>query len=487
MTQQSKTRFYIDGTWVAPLEPRAFTLINPATEEPAATIELGGHSDVDRAVDAAKQAFPNWSESPKQVRINLFERILGKLEEHATLFAEAVTRDIGAPISLARKAHAPLARAHFKETLRVLKDFSFESAIDGKPIGFEAAGVCALITPWNWPYNQIASKVASALAAGCTVILKPSEFAPTCAHVFAEILHQAGVPQGVFNLVHGDGPIVGERLCTHPDVDLISFTGSTRAGIEITRAGAGTMKRLSMELGGKSPNIILDDANFEKAVRSGTLALMNNSGQSCNAPSRMLVPSDMQDEAVRIAVETLSNINVGDPLVETTTMGPLANKGQFEKTQNMIEVGISEGANLAAGGLGRPTGLDRGFYARPTIFKDVDNAMTIAQEEIFGPVLCIIPFGSDEEAINIANDTPYGLSAYIQSSTPSRARELGAKIRAGAIHINNVRGDISMPFGGYKQSGFGREWGVYGLHEFLEVKAYIAGAGSITGKPQHLS
>ncbi len=467
-------KFYIDGQWVDPAVPAELNVMNPATEEPAGVISLGSAADVDRAVAAAKRAFESFSQTTREERIALLERIIGVYQTRLDDMANAITEEMGAPLeTVSRPLQTALPIWHFSTTLEVLKNYRFEESMGSTSIVHEPVGVCALITPWNWPANQVACKVAPALAAGCTMVLKPSEVAPFDAHILAEILDEAGVPPGVFNLIDGDGPGVGAPLTSHPDVDMVSFTGSTRAGQMITKAAADTIKKLSLELGGKSANIILDDADLEAAVTEGVLTMMRNTGQSCNAPSRMLVPAARLGEVEAIARKAADSIQVGDPQAPTTTMGPLASKPHFQKVQGMIEDGIREGAKLVCGGPGLPEGLERGCYTKPTIFSEVDNGMTIAQEEIFGPVLCIIPYKDEEDAIRIANDTPYGLSGYVSGSNLERARKVARRLRTGNVHLNGAMPDPNAPFGGYKQSGLGREWGKHGFVEFLEVKAVM--------------
>jgi aldehyde dehydrogenase (NAD+) len=466
-------KFYIDGAWVSPTEPRDLDVINPATEQPVGVISLGSSTDVDKAVRAARIAFESFSVWSREERSALLQRIIEAMQKHLPRLGEVISDEMGAPLGLAVQIQAGAGVGHFMSALTALQTFEFEEPLGGTMIRREPIGVCGLITPWNWPINQIACKVAPALATGCTVVLKPSEVAPLCAHVFSEILEEAGVPKGVFNLVDGDGPTVGEALARHPDVDMISFTGSTRAGIQVAKASADTVKRVSQELGGKSANIILDDADLTAAIRVGVVPMLINSGQSCNAPSRMLVPAKLYDEAVRIAKSVAARSVVGDPKASGTTMGPVASKAQFDKIQGLIQRGIDEGARLVAGGPGRPDELTRGYFVRPTIFADVTNAMTIAREEIFGPVLVMIPYSDEQEAICIANDTVYGLAGYVYSGDLERARRMAKQLRAGMIHINGAQVDMNAPFGGYKQSGNGREWGREGLKEFLETKAVL--------------
>ena len=472
------TKFYIDGQWVDSTASRDFTVINPATEEPVATIFLGSADDVDRAVAAAKRAFASYSEVSAQDRLGLLRRIIdvykSKLEEMAT----TISQEMGAPISLSRKAQAPAGLAHLLEIVKVMENFKFEELKGSTLLRKEPVGVCGLITPWNWPMNQVVAKVAPALAAGCTVVLKPSEFAPLSSYLLAEILHESGVPAGVFNLVSGDGPTVGAAISAHPDVDMVSFTGSTRAGVAVAQAAAPSVKRVTQELGGKSANIILDDADLEKAVKLGVQECFRNTGQSCNAPTRMLIPRSQMATAVATAKQTAEATKVGDPLAEDTAVGPLANKAQFDKVQRLIQKGIEEGAKLVTGGTGRPDGFTKGYFVKPTVFSDVHNEMTIAREEIFGPVLCMISYEGEQEAVRIANDSQYGLSGFVTSGNLERAHRIAKQIRAGNVHINGARVDFAGCFGGYKQSGNGREWGESGLEEFLELKT-IFGYASV--------
>ena len=473
--------FYIDGKWVSPLKCSDFVVVNPATEEPVASISLGSAADVDMAVSAAKKAFAAWSETSRGERLALLQRIIEIYQAKNQDMAAIISREMGAPISLARKAQVPAGLAHLAEAARVLETLSFEEVRGSTLMRKEAIGVCGLITPWNWPMNQITCKVAPALAAGCTMVLKPSELAPLSAHLFAQILDQANVPPGVFNLVNGDGPTVGAAIASHPDVSMVSFTGSTRAGVAVAMAAAPTIKRVTQELGGKSANIILDDADFAKAVREGVQACFRNAGQSCNAPTRMLVPQQKLAEAASIAKHEAEATQVGDPGREETIVGPLVSKAQFEKVQRLITQGIEEGATLLTGGAGRPNGIAKGFFVKPTVFSNVRNDMTIAREEIFGPVLCIIPYEDDDDAVQIANDSSYGLSGFVSSSNVERARKLAKRIRAGNVHINSARLDFSACFGGYKQSGNGREWGEAGIEEFLELKAVFGYANAPKG------
>ena len=467
-------QFYIDGQWVEPAGSARLDVIDPATEAPVGTIALGTAADVERAVAAARAAFPDFSATSREARLDLLARICDTYKKRYDDMARAICAEMGAPLkALAGSGQAGSGLAHFKIAAGALRDFPFEKIQGSTRIVREAIGVCGLITPWNWPANQIACKVAPALAAGCTMVLKPSELAPLSALVLAEILHEAGVPAGVFNLVNGDGEGVGAPLSAHPDVDMISFTGSTRAGKQVMKTAADTVKKVALELGGKSANILLDDADFPKAVKQGVQTLMVNSGQNCNAPSRMLVPEDRLDEVEALAAAAVARSVVGDPLADGTTMGPLANAAQFRRVQSLIEQGVAEGAKLVAGGPGRPQGIERGFFARPTIFSRVSSGMTIAREEIFGPVLSILPYKDEDDAVRIANDTPYGLSGYVSSADLGRARAVARRLRTGNVHLNGAPVDMSAPFGGYKQSGLGREWGAYGLEEFLETKAII--------------
>ncbi|WP_019403045.1 aldehyde dehydrogenase family protein [Chelatococcus sp. GW1] len=464
-------QFYIDGAWVPAAGGRTLEVVNPATEEAYARIALGETADVDKAVAAAKRAFGRFARGSRKERVELLESVIAVYKKRYDDIAEAISDEMGAPMSFARQAQAAAGLGHLSEVLRVLRDYEFDEVVNETVVTREPVGVCGFITPWNWPLNQIACKVGPALAAGCTMVIKPSEVAPISGIVFTEVMNEAGVPAGIYNMVNGDGPTVGQALATHPDIDMVSFTGSTRAGIAVARAAADTVKRVAQELGGKSPNIILPDADIVRAVTHGTRQCFSNSGQSCNAPTRMLVPADRQEEAIAVAREVAAATVVGDPRAEGTTIGPVVSKVQFDKIQRLIEQGIAEGARLVAGGPGRPEHLNRGYYIRPTVFADVRNDMTIAREEIFGPVLSILPYRDEEEAIAIANDTVYGLSSYVTSGDLDHARAVARRIRAGMVHINGSPGDLAAPFGGYKQSGNGREWGRYGLEDFLEVKS----------------
>jgi aldehyde dehydrogenase (NAD+) len=463
--------FYIDGKWVSPTRANESQAVNPANEEPIATISLGSAADVDSAVSAARRAFESYSETTVETRLALLRRIIEVYKAKSEEMAQAISTEMGAPISLSRKAQAPAGLGHLLEAVKVLGYFRFEEVKGPTLMRKEAIGVCGLITPWNWPMNQIVCKVAPALAAGCTMVLKPSELAPLSAYLFAQILDEAGVPAGVFNLVNGDGSTVGAAIASHPGVDMISFTGSTRAGVAVATAAAPTVKRVTQELGGKSANIILEDADLAKAVKHGVQTCFVNTGQSCNAPTRMLVPRSKMAEASASAKQAAESTKVGDPFAEDTAMGPLVNKAQFEKVQRLIHQGIDEGATLVTGGSGRPEGSSKGYFARPTVFADVRNDMTIAREEIFGPVLCILPYADEEDAVRIANDSPYGLAAFVTSGDIERARRVARRLRTGNVHINGARVDFGGSFGGYKQSGNGREWGEAGLEEFLELKS----------------
>lgn len=464
-------QFYIDGRWVDPVTANPRDVINPATEEVCGRISLGSAEDVDRAVAAALKAGDSYAATTRADRVELLQSILDIFKRRQDDVAEAIMEEMGAPWGLAKHAQAPSGTQHIAAALKALKTFEFEVRHGTTNIVKEPIGPCALITPWNWPMNQIAVKVAPALAAGCTMVLKPSEIAPFDAMIFAEILHEAGVPAGVFNLVNGDGSTVGSSLSSHPDIAMVSFTGSTRAGISVAQNAAPSVKRVAQELGGKSANIILDDADLQKAVSKGAADCFENTGQSCNAPTRMLVPRDRIDEAASIAKATAEATRVGDPRAEATQVGPLVSKQQWNKVQALIQAGIDEGATLVTGGIGRPDGLQRGYYVKPTVFSSVSNDMTIAREEIFGPVLSIIPYDDEEQAIRIANATPYGLSGYVSSSDIERARRVAGKLRTGMVHINGAPLDSMAPFGGFKQSGNGREWGPHGIEEFLEVKS----------------
>ncbi|MDG2090510.1 MAG: aldehyde dehydrogenase family protein [Gammaproteobacteria bacterium] len=464
--------FYINGEWVDPIKSNPFNVINPATEAVAGKINLGTKADVDKAVKAASEAFNSWSQTSKEERLQVLDRIIEEFEKRLPEMAEAITEEMGAPAWLSESTQAALGVNHFKNTRTVLERFEFEADRGGSHISREPIGVCGLITPWNWPMNQICAKTSPALAVGCTVVLKPSEIAPFSAKIFAEIIHAAGVPAGVFNLVNGEGPEVGQAIAKHPLVDMVSITGSTRAGIAVAQAAAPTVKRVHQELGGKSPNILLEDADLEAAVTGGINAVMTNSGQSCRAPTRMIVPNKLMDQVSVIAKEVAETWAPGDPK-QDSRMGPVISDQAWEKIQRLIKSGIADGATLVTGGDGKPDGLEHGYFVKPTIFSHVNNEMDIAREEIFGPVLSIIGYDTEDEAIEIANDTDYGLGGYVQSQDLDRARAVASKIRAGYISINNAGMDISVPFGGYKQSGNGREYGDEAFGEFLEYKSYL--------------
>ncbi len=466
-------KFYIDGAWVEPVRARDHPVVNPATEEPVATISLGTGADVDRAVAAARRAFASFAVTSVAERRALIGRIVEVYRRRSEDVAVAISTELGAPLSFARKSQTGLGGGHMATMLKVLEHYPFAEDRGSMRLAREPVGVCGLITPWNWPINQIACKVAPALGAGCTMVLKPSEIAPLSAIVFTEILHEAGVPAGVFNLVNGDGPGVGQAVAAHPDVDMVSFTGSTRGGVAVAKTAADTVKRVHQELGGKSPNLILDAGVLERAVAEGVRECFGNSGQSCNAPSRMLVPRALHDQAVEIARRVAAGLVVGDPLDPRTDLGPVISRVQYDKIQRLIEAGIAEGARLVMGGPGKPEGFSRGHYVRPTIFAGVRNDMTIAREEIFGPVLAILPFDTEEDALGIANDTPYGLAAYVSGSDLAQVRRVAARLRAGMIHLNDTPMGLNAPFGGYRQSGNGREWGEFGLEAFVEVKAVL--------------
>jgi aldehyde dehydrogenase (NAD+) len=469
-------QFYIDGRWVAPLTTDTLDVINPATEEPIAKIAMGGADDVDAAVAAAKAAFETFSQTSREERLALLDSIIGVYASRMEELADIISQEVGAPLWLAQAAQAAAGLGHLATARGILADFEFERPMGTTLIVREPVGVCGMITPWNWPLNQIACKVAPAIATGCTMVLKPSEVAPLNAIIFAEIMDAAGVPKGVFNLVNGDGINVGAPLSAHPDVDMVSFTGSTRAGIEVARAAAPTVKRVAQELGGKSANIILDDADFEAVISRDYAGMCTNSGQSCNAPTRMLVPAARMDEAAAIAAAAAKNVVVGDPREAGSNIGPVVSATQYSRIQQLIEKGIGEGAKLEVGGPGKPEGLETGYFVQPTVFSHVSNDMTIAREEIFGPVMVMIGYDDDDDAVRIANDTLYGLSGYISGST-ERANAMARRIRSGNVHVNGAGPDFNAPFGGYRQSGNGREWGPLGFEEYLETKA-IMGANA---------
>ncbi len=466
-------QFYIDGQWVEPGSHATLDVTNPATEGVIATIAMGNEADVDRAVKAAAKAFASFSGSSKAARLDLLRSVMAAMTPRLDEIAATMTAEMGAPLAFSRDVQAQSGHDHFATMVDVLKDFEFDEPLGSTMVAYEPIGVCGFITPWNWPINQIACKVAPAIAAGCAMVLKPSELTPLSALIFAEVMHDAGVPAGVFNLVNGDGPTVGAALSSHPLVDMMSFTGSTRAGIEVAKRAADTVKRVAQELGGNSPNIILDDADLETAVTGGVLYCFSNSGQSCNSPQRMLVPRSKISEAKEIARRAALSQKTGDPLDPANQLGPVVSEAHFHKIQAMIALAIKEGATLVTGGLGRPEGLDRGYYVRPTVLADITPEMSIASREIFGPVIMLIGYDSEEDAIRIANDTEFGLAGCVQSGSIERARRVARRMRAGNIEINGVMGDYFAPFGGYKQSGNGREYGVHGLREFLEAKAMI--------------
>ncbi|WP_105427004.1 aldehyde dehydrogenase family protein [Neorhizobium tomejilense] len=466
-------KFFIDGVWVEPVIPVALDVIDPSTEEAYTRIALGSKADVDKAVAAAKAAFASFSQWSKEERLALLRRILAEYEKRYEDIAQAVSQEMGAPIGFARDAQAAAGQGHLKATIEAFEAYEFTETRGTTTIVKEPIGVCALITPWNWPLNQIVCKVAPAIAAGCTMVLKPSEIAPISGIIFAEVMEAAGTPKGVFNLVNGTGPDVGQVMAGHPDVDMVSFTGSTRAGVIVAKTAADTVKRVAQELGGKSPNIILADAEFEKAVAEGVTACFANSGQSCDAPTRMLVPARRHDEALQVAKAAAEKLKTGDPRADGIDLGPVVSQVQFDKIQRLIEAGITEGATLVTGGPGRPENLNRGYYIRPTVFGNVTNDMTIAREEIFGPVLSILPYETEEQAIEIANDTPYGLAAYVQSGDLAHARKVAARLRAGSVFINYPEWDLFAPFGGFKQSGNGREYADWAIHDFLEIKGIV--------------
>ncbi len=472
-----RTQFYIDGAWVDPVTPKTRQVINPATEQPLYEVALGSAADVDKAVKAARNAFESFSQTTREERLALLQKIAEVYKTRAKDLAVAISDEMGAPMPLAEKAQVGAGLGHIMSTIEALKAYQFDEPVGSAIVTREPIGVIGMVTPWNWPLNQISCKVAPALAAGCTMVLKPSEYTPTSALIFAEILEEAGVPKGVFNLINGLGPEVGAAMSSHPDIDMISFTGSTRAGIDVAQRAATTVKRVSQELGGKSPNIILDDADLQKAVSGGVAHVFMNSGQSCNAPTRMLVPKARMNEAMEIAKAVAVQTRAGDPRAADTNIGPVVNEIQWNKIQTLLKKGVEEGATLVTGGPGRPQGVEKGFYVQPTVFANVTNEMAIAREEIFGPVLTIIGYSDEDEAVRIANDTPYGLAGYVSSGSIDRARKVARRIRAGNVNLNGMPNERTAPFGGYKQSGNGREWGKFGLDEYLEVKA-IAGYGA---------
>jgi len=471
MSMREYLKFYIDGKWVEPVNLRPLDVDNPTTEQISGKIALGDGADVDKAVKAARTAFATWSQTSREERLDLLQTILAEYQKRTGDLADAVNEEMGAPPSLAAGPQVKMGMGHLAGAIDVLKNYQFSEQHGSTMVAKEPIGVCGLITPWNWPINQIACKVFPALATGCTMVLKPSEVAPYSAQIFTEIIDAAGLPAGVYNLVYGNGPGVGVALATHPDIDMVSFTGSTRAGVEVAKNAAPTVKRVTQELGGKSPNIVLDDGAFAKSVAAGMKAMLVNSGQSCNAPSRMLVPNSRKAEAFEIAkqVAEAAKVGVAD---DKTAIGPVASKVQFDKIQGLIQKGVDEGATVAAGGLGRPDGLDKGYYVKPTVLADVTNDMTVAREEIFGPVLCILGYDDLDQAVEIANDTDYGLAGYVSAEDLDVARAVARRIRAGQVAINHAF-DLNAPFGGYKRSGNGREWSQFGFEEYLEIKSTL--------------
>jgi aldehyde dehydrogenase (NAD+) len=466
------TKFYIDGQWVEPAKAKTLDVINPANEEVCGKISMGSATDVDHAAKAARKAFATFSLTTREQRIDLLERIAVEYQKRYADMAAAITEEMGAPGWLAQRAQAAMGIGHIQTAIEVLKTYKFEDLRGSTLLVKEPIGVCGFITPWNWPVNQIACKVAPALATGCTMVLKPSEIAPFSGYIWAEIMHAAGVPAGVFNLVNGDGPEVGAAISSHPEIDMVSFTGSTRAGIEVAKNAAPTVKRVHQELGGKSPNIILEDADFASAVAGGIRSVMMNSGQSCNAPTRMLVPGKKMDEVIAIAKETADSHTVGDPN-GNAQLGPVISETQWNKIQGLIQTGIDEGATLVSGGTGRPEGLDKGYYVKPTVFANVTGDMTIAKEEIFGPVVAILGYDTVDQAVDMGNDTEYGLAAYISGKDMNQVKAVAARLRAGQVNLNQAAPDMMAPFGGFKMSGNGREWGDHAFGEFLEVKAIL--------------
>ncbi|ROM79080.1 aldehyde dehydrogenase family protein [Pseudomonas brassicacearum] len=470
---QMSRQLYINGTWSSPAQPATLPVVNPATEEVIAEVAHGSAADVDRAVAAARAAFPGWSATPVEARVSILGKIHELILERQEALAQVLSLEMGAAIGFARAMQVPLAAEHVRVARDVLATYRFQKVENGTAIQREPIGVCGLITPWNWPLYQITAKVAPAIAAGCTVVLKPSELSPLSALLFAQLVHDAGLPAGVFNLVNGSGAEVGAAMAAHPDIDMISITGSNRAGALVAQAAAPTVKRVTQELGGKSPNVLLPDADFAKAVPLGVMSALRNVGQSCSAPTRMIVPRNRLAEVEALAAATANAIIVGDPQSEATVLGPIANEAQFNRVQTLIEVGLREGAKLVCGGPGRVPGFDKGFYTRPTVFSQVDSAMRIAQEEIFGPVLCIIPYDTVDEAVAIANDTVYGLGAHVQGQDLEQVRSVALRIRSGQVLLNYPAWNPMAPFGGYKRSGNGREYGIHGFEEYLEIKAIV--------------
>ena len=467
------SQFYINGKWVDPVQPSKLQVINPATEKSVGEISVGSALDIDKAVTAARNAFKSFSKTAIGERVELLSEIRNIYKKRFNEIAEAIMTEMGAPINLASGAQASVGMSHLKTAVRVLEETKFEYTHNNLIIRKEPIGVCGLITPWNWPINQVVSKLAPCIAAGCTSILKPSEIAPLSAIIIAEIIHEAGAPAGVFNLVHGYGPVVGEAMSNHEDIDMMSFTGSTRGGIAVATSSAKTVKRVSQELGGKSPNIIIDDTKFSESVTRGVSGCMSNTGQSCNAPTRMLVPAHRHDEALAIAKLAAESMKTGDPKLTSTDIGPLVSETQFNKVQDLLQSGIESDATVVTGGVGKPEGLETGYFVKPTIFGNVSNDMEIAQEEIFGPVLAIIPYETDEEAVSIANDTEYGLAAYVAGENKDKLMYFARNLNAGQIHLNYASGGADAPFGGFKKSGNGREKAEWGLDEFLEIKAIM--------------
>jgi aldehyde dehydrogenase (NAD+) len=470
---QHERQHYVNGTWVDPLEPKLLDVIDPSTEAAFTQIAVGGPADVDRAVAAARAAFPSFSATTRKQRLDLLRAILDEYNKRRQDIAAVLSQEMGAPLKFAYERQTATGTNHLLRMIQVLEEYKFDELQGTTQIKREPIGVVGLITPWNWPINQIVCKVAPAIAAGCTMVLKPSEVAPLNAVIWSEVMHAAGVPAGVYNMVQGEGGVVGSAMSAHPDIDMMSFTGSTRAGILVAQASATTVKRVAQELGGKSANILLPDVDFKTAVTKGVLGMMGNSGQSCNAPTRMFVPRDRQDEVKAIAKAAAESVLVGPVNDERTTIGPVVSEVQFNKIQRLIQAGIDEGAELVTGGVGRPENCNRGYFVRPTVFANVRNDMTIAREEIFGPVLSILPYKDEAEAITLANDTVYGLAAYVQSSDIGHARKVASQMRAGNVFVNYPAPDTAAPFGGYKQSGNGREYGKWALDEFCEIKAVI--------------
>ena len=466
-------QFFIDGEWQALSDRRTMDLVNPATEQVSGKLHLGNEDDVDRAVKAARNAFPGFAATSLNERIELLQSITDGYKARFDDIGSAISEQMGAPKKFAVRFQAGAGLSHLKQVLKIIETYNFERDINATRVIREPIGVCGMIVPWNWPMNQITCKVAPALAAGCTMVLKPSELAPGPAIILAELLEEAGVPRGVFNMVQGEGPVVGAAIARHPDVDMVSFTGSTHGGIAVAEAAAPTIKRVGQELGGKSANILLDDVDFEDAVTRGVTLCFRNSGQSCNSPTRMLVPRASMVEVTEIAKHAAEAIRVGDPNAEDTVMGPVVSKKQWSGIQGHIRSGINEGATLVTGGLDRPDDLPAGYFVQPTVFADVTPDMTIAREEIFGPVLSIMAYDDEVHAVTIANDTPFGLAAYVESADLARAQTISRRVRAGMIHLNGAVADPSAPFGGYRLSGNGREWGLYGLEEFTEIKSVM--------------